>query len=70
VIPTAEAKDSYTEEGPLDDAESVLMRQHPAIGARIVAGLDLLRDAARSSSTTRSAGTAATPPSPATTPTA
>jgi HD-GYP domain-containing protein (c-di-GMP phosphodiesterase class II) len=32
--------------GPLDEAEAELMRQHPAIGARIVAGLDLLRDAA------------------------
>jgi HD-GYP domain-containing protein (c-di-GMP phosphodiesterase class II) len=32
--------------GPLDAAESALMREHPAIGARIVAGLDLLRDAA------------------------
>ncbi|HEX2162812.1 MAG TPA: HD domain-containing phosphohydrolase [Thermoanaerobaculia bacterium] len=32
--------------GPLDAGESALMREHPAIGARIVAGLDLLRDAA------------------------
>ena len=33
-------------EGPLDGAETALMREHPAIGARIVAGLDLLSDAA------------------------
>lgn len=32
--------------GPLEPAEADLMREHPAIGARIVAGLDLLRDAA------------------------
>ncbi len=33
-------------EGPLDGDEEVVMREHPAIGARIVGGLDILRDAA------------------------
>jgi len=33
-------------EGPLDDAERTDMERHPEIGARIVSGLDLLRDAA------------------------
>ena len=32
--------------GPLDDAEREHMERHPAIGAKIVSGLDLLRDAA------------------------
>lgn len=33
-------------EGPLDDEERAEMERHPEIGARIVGGLDLLRDAA------------------------
>ena len=32
--------------GPLDDAEREHMERHPEIGAKIVSGLDLLRDAA------------------------
>lgn len=33
-------------EGPLDEVEAEIMKRHPAIGARILEKLDLLRDAA------------------------
>ena len=47
--------------GALDAEEEAAMQRHPEIGARIVSGLDLLsRRGAAPSSTTRSAGTAAT----------
>ena len=33
-------------EGPLDELEAEVMKRHPAIGARILEKLDLLKDAA------------------------